>query len=448
MFAVTTGISATLTLIVAAYALATFMATLKDSRLGFLFLIPMIGLGFEETALLKGGMIALVMAGTLIHALSTGKRFTMPSGVLMILLTLFALMAWIFVRVALTGDDFTYWVEWVAKRLFIPGLLVPLAVFTLRDERAVMQAVRVILGFGVVTAVFGIVQYFVPDGFFWHAREVLGVPAPIAYQIIDRVRISGLSSYVVPLAYQLGSLVPIALAVFFMRSSVSRRTLACIVLIMIAAGLVLTLLKSAIGGAFLGAAIMFIIAYRRGYLKPWSPLPALMVLALVVGVVASHGSLREQVFAFGSPALERIPITLSAVNIVVDHPLGVGYEFPEYVRESYADVAHYLGASVVVHHFPHNIILNLAAILGLPALVLAVVFYFVLFRSLGSITDRNRRLGLLAIGLTGSFAAYIVNAMFHNNSPFFGDTFNWLLIGIAAAVIQNVVVSRKQPLVE
>jgi len=448
MPAVTTGISATLTIIVAAYALGAFIATLKSPRLGFALLIPIIGLGFEETALLKGGIIALVMIGTLIHALATGKRFMIPSSILGLLLTLFALMAWVFVRVALTGDEFTYWVEWVAKRLFIPGMLVPLAVFTLRDEQAVMRAGRVLLGFGVITALFGIVQYFVSDGFFWQAREVLGVPGPIAYQIVDRIRISGLSSYVVPLAYQLGSLTPIALAVFFMRSSASRRTLAFATLIIIAAGLVLTLLKSAIGGAFLGAAIVFVIAYRRGYLKPWSPVPALVVLALMVGVVASHSGIREQVFAFGSPTLERIPITLSAVNIVVDHPLGVGYEFPEYVRESYADVAHYLGASVVVHHFPHNIILNLAAILGLPALVLAIVFYFILFNSLGRVRDGGGRLNLLAIGLTGSFAAYIVNALFHNNSPFFGDTFNWLIIGIAAAAIRTAIVSRKQALLE
>jgi hypothetical protein len=51
-------------------------------------------------------------------------------------------------------------------------------------------------------------------------------------------------------------------------------------------------------------------------------------------------------------------------------------------------------------------------------------------------------LQLLAIGLLGSFVAYVINACFHNNNPFFGDTFNWMLIGLVLAVM-NLVAKRE-----
>lgn len=448
MMLLSTGLSDTLTLIVGIYALASFCCSLYNPKIGFYLLIPAIGLGFEETALIKGGLIALVFVGTLIHLLATKKPLTITSGPFVLIIILFGLMAWLFIRAMLVGDSFDYWAEWVMKRLFIPGLLVPLAVIALPDEKSVMGAVRTLLGFGVVTAVFGIMQYFTTDGFFWAAREALSIPGPIAYQIIERIRISGLSSYVVPLAYQLGSLVPIALAVFFMKGNMGRKTFAFLVFTIIAIGLVLTLLKSAVGGAVVGVFIVFVLAYRGGYLKAWAPLPALATLALVIGIIIGHPVFRSQLFALGSPTLERIPITLSALNVVVNHPLGVGPAFTDYVKEAYADVAHYLGASVVVHHFPHNILLNIGAILGLPALALAILFYIILFRDLAGVARGGGRLGLLAIGLFGSFVAYIINAMFHNNNPFFGDAFNWLIIGVAAAAIQIWVVSRKPRLLE
>ncbi len=443
-----TGLSDTLTVIVGLYALVSFCFSLYDPKIGFYLLIPAIGLGFEETALIKGGLIALVFIGTLIHLLSTKERFTLTSSPFALIIILFGLMAWLFLRAMLVGDSFDYWAEWVMKRLFIPGLLLPLALIALRDERSVMGAVRTLLGFGIVTAVFGIMQYFTPDGFFWTAREALSIPGPIAYQIIDRLRISGLSSYVVPLAYQLGSLVPIALAVFFMKGNMGRKTFAFLVITIITIGLVLTLLKSAVGGAVLGVFIVFVLAYRGGYLKAWAPLPALATLALVIGIIMGHPGFRNQLFALGAPTLERIPITISAINVVVNHPLGVGPAFSEYVKEAYADVSHYLGAHVVVHHFPHNIILNIGAILGLPALALVVLFYYILFRGLMGVARGGGRIGLLGIGFIGSFVAYIVNAMFHNNNPFFGDAFNWLIIGVAAAAIQIWVVSRKPRLLE
>lgn len=448
MLAVTTGISSILTIVVAVYAFVAFFATLKDPRLGFYLLIPIIGLGFEETALLKGGMIAFVALGSIIHGLASGKSFTLSRETLSFLLIVLVFISWVLVRGALVGEEFRYWVEWIGKRLFVPGMLVPLAVFILRDEQSIVRALRVMVFFAVVTAFFGIMQYFFPEGFFWKAREVLGVPGPIAYQIIDRIRISGLSSYVIPLSYQLGSLVPVALAFFFMKKTLTRRAISFGVMVIISLALVLTFVKSAIGGAFFGAVLVFVMAYRSGRLKPWAPIPALIFVCIVFAVMTTHPKIRSEVFSIGTPSLERIPIALSAVNVITSHPLGVGYNYPNYVRESYADVAGYFGASIVTRHFPHNIVLNIAAILGIPALVLGIFAYFVLFRGLFRLSEDMGNLGMIATGLVGSFVAYIVNAMFHNNNPFFGDTFNWIIIGVSFAAMQVWVVSRKQSLVE
>ena len=82
----------------------------------------------------------------------------------------------------------------------------------------------------------------------------------------------------------------------------------------------------------------------------------------------------------------------------------------------------------------HNQFLNVLAFYGVPGLFLVVTFYVLLFRMLARTRESNHFLKSLSVGLVGGFTSYIVNSMFHNGSPFTGDTFQWLLIGLSPAV--------------
>src|SRR6185369_12085895 len=117
--------------------------------------------------------------------------------------------------------------------------------------------------------------------------------------------------------------------------------------------------------------------------------------------------IRENVFRLGDTSYERIPITLAAVKVIQKNPLGVGYSYPEHVAEIYSEIEHYPGALLALVQFPHSIVFGIAVILGIPALLLVILFYFLLFRGLWRVhLSKDSSLQILAIGLGGSFVAY------------------------------------------
>jgi hypothetical protein len=56
-------------IIVAGYGIAVFVMTLMRPKWGLYALVPIIGLGFSDASAVKGGMVALVATGFLIHFL-------------------------------------------------------------------------------------------------------------------------------------------------------------------------------------------------------------------------------------------------------------------------------------------------------------------------------------------------------------------------------------------
>ncbi len=81
---------------------------------------------------------------------------------------------------------------------------------------------------------------------------------------------------------------------------------------------------------------------------------------------------------------------------------------------------------------PHNQFLNLSVTYGLLSMLLIIFFYKNIFTNLHKVKRNSANLFLvrLAIGLEGSFLAYIVNSFFHNGGPFFGELVSWHYLGI------------------
>src|SRR5882757_7192142 len=103
--------------------------------------------------------------------------FGVSQGIFIVLL-IFSFILWVLFRSVLGDEGMAFWLFWVVKRLAVPCLLAFFILATVEDERDIKRFAYALVGFCVFTAVFGLLQYFTPLEFFWHARTVLGVPPP------------------------------------------------------------------------------------------------------------------------------------------------------------------------------------------------------------------------------------------------------------------------------
>ena len=145
-----------------------------------------------------------------------------------------------------------------------------------------------------------------------------------------------------------------------------------------------------------------------------------------------------------SSARARIPMTLTALRYSLDHPLGTGTYSPtrEHIGEG-------LDEAMVEHllvNTPHNQFLNVLVYYGYPGLVMLVVFYLLILRSLvysGRFILRSGDTSLYFLGtaVVGALAAYGVNSLLHNSGPFVGDWAHFFIVGLVFS-IERIVASR------
>ena len=148
-----------------------------------------------------------------------------------------------------------------------------------------------------------------------------------------------------------------------------------------------------------------------------------------------------------SSARARIPMTLTALRYSLDHPLGTGTYSPtrEHIGEGLdeAMVEHLLVSS------PHNQFLNVLVYYGFPGLILLVLFYLLILRSLvysGRFILRSGDTALYFLGtaVVGALAAYGVNSLLHNKGPFVGDWAHFFIVGLVFS-IERIVASGRKP---
>ena len=145
-----------------------------------------------------------------------------------------------------------------------------------------------------------------------------------------------------------------------------------------------------------------------------------------------------------SSARARIPMTLTALRYSLDHPLGTGTYSP--TREHIGDG---LDPAMVEHllvNTPHNQFLNVLVYYGYPGLVMLVVFYLLILRSLVYsgrfiLCSGDASLYFLGTAVVGALAAYGVNSLLHNSGPFVGDWAHFFIVGLVFS-IERIVASR------
>lgn len=254
-------------------------------------------------------------------------------------------------------------------------------------------------------------------------------------------RVAGLAPTVVSFSYQLSAVLPVAVALACAPARWGWRVLWFGTAVVVGAALVLTGVRSAVGGAFAGAVLALLLVVLRS--ARWRAAVAGAALASVA-LYAAVGALLDTSRFLGLDdvsAAVRLPMFSAAISHAARNPWGTGTYEP---AEEYLDPE--LGQALrerVLRHDTHNQFLNVLVFFGFPGLMLVLAAYtVVLVRLRGSwrrvVVPWRAKLAPAAAGLAGGLLGYLINSLFHNAGLFVGDVFHWYAIGLVFALHRMV----------
>ncbi len=142
----------------------------------------------------------------------------------------------------------------------------------------------------------------------------------------------------------------------------------------------------------------------------------------------------------------RIPMASMALRHSLAHPLGTG-DYSPGLSHLPAGLPAPMVNWLSTHYSPHNQFLVILVYYGFPGLILLLLFYALVLRSL----LHSRRLlihspdtapSFLLAAITGALAGYGINSLLHNAGPFVGDWSHFFLVGLAFS-LRRIAASRQ-----
>ena len=127
----------------------------------------------------------------------------------------------------------------------------------------------------------------------------------------------------------------------------------------------------------------------------------------------------------------------AAIRYSLDFPLGTGTYFPS-ERHLDPGLDEYTKHRVLTGG-PHNQFLIILVYYGFPGLILLVAFYWEMVRPLWlpflrCLGPEAGQPAFLVPAVLGAMIAYTFNSLLHNNGPFVGDWYHFILIGLVFAL--------------
>ena len=122
----------------------------------------------------------------------------------------------------------------------------------------------------------------------------------------------------------------------------------------------------------------------------------------------------------------------AALRYAADYPLGTGIYTPDRSHIC-ADIPEVMAADLL-RLWPHNQFLHILVIYGIPGLILLILFYVLVIRSLlrsGRVSlNATGHLPFLGIAVIGSFTAYTFATLLTPSGPFIIDWSHFIIIGL------------------
>ena len=138
----------------------------------------------------------------------------------------------------------------------------------------------------------------------------------------------------------------------------------------------------------------------------------------------------------------------AALRYSADYPLGTGIYTPDRSHIC-ADIPEVMAADLL-RLWPHNQFLHILVIYGIPGLILLILFYVLVIRSLlrsGRVSLRagNGHLPFLGIAIIGSFTAYTIATLLTPSGPFIIDWSHFIIIGLIFSLGRITAALRSDP---
>lgn len=388
-----------------------------------------LGLGLTPSALLAG--LAAYLA-TLCFLARKGASFD-PRFRSLLVVSL-CLLVWAAFVYAISGLGLPRRLMQIAL-----GIGVAFSVYMIADSfHRVQLLVGAMISGAVVSSLVGVGQFFLGQPFISLSLAFGEVSEDVVRAMLGG-RIAGLASSQVSLGYHLVTLVPIGVALWCgsrVRGSKLTRVVLLGAIAAMTLALLLTQVRSAVGGAFLGSAFSFFL--MRGRAPRWrGPLMAALGVCAVLYVGVGWFYLPARFVEMADlSARSRLPMQLAGITYALHHPFGTGdYALSEkYISQDLDPML----AESVLSNTTHNQFLNVLVYYGFPGLGLLLAFYWLVLRETHELWKmvvhaELARFKWLPAGIGGALVGYLVNSMFHNAGPFVGDIFHWYLIGLVFA---------------
>ena len=321
-------------------------------------------------------------------------------------------------------------------RLILFLMLGICTMFFLKNEKRLSIFLYFLFGCLLISAFVGIMQFFGFE-FFWRLREIVGLDPKIAPDILARARITGLSFYSIPFGYQLTAILPLIFAFLIQKKSkILSKTYLIATFIICLLALFMTQSRSAIVGGVVGLLLVIFLTHKKKIRNTFFVIATLCLIVLIINQITSGYFLKRFEIGYITTYITDLPARftaqIAAFETALKYPLGIGRgEAEEYLIgwEKYQDI---------FPISPHNQFTNILLYYGWLGLLSLILFYYFIFKGLSSLYfKKDFPLRGVAIGLIGSFSAYIINSLFHNDGPFLFDVFNWFFIGVTLFLLNQ-----------
>ena len=322
------------------------------------------------------------------------------------------------------------------KVLIVPMLAIITGRFFIRssdDQERVLKFLIVIIS---VSAIIAILQFIGIDAM-WNIRKFIQEPTDrvVATQLARRTNVPGLAYYNVQLCYQLVSVLPFAMGMYFYSSKKEKdKVLYKYALIIIIVASVISTSLSAI----LGIAVSMIVFYFTIRKKIRVKKKRSGLMAFVFLLALGFSGMYDQVLNPDSSAYGRFPLALAAIYSLIQQPWGYGSHDPETYR-FISELFNLSGASAVGEVSAHNSFLNTGVSSGIAGLLLAFLIYIYIVKSMFSQLKKTRdsfEIYLYASAIA-FMAGYFIQSSTHNAGLFNGDVFAWLILSVVFADVKS-----------
>ena len=330
---------------------------------------------------------------------------------------------------------------------FIGRVIVPFfimcycAYFT--DNLKLFRIFLYCIGIGMaISACVGIFQFIGMD-WAWNLNLALNpVPVTDAYETSDtylRLRIVGLASFSIPLAYSLCAFTPFMLSVSYVKVVLSKfdKAFFTSVFVLSAIAMLLSLSRSAIMGIGLGVLVV-LLNRSESKKKIWIA----MFLGLITLLVFLIPEVNDRMRRGTESDRGTMARAVLGINMAIDNPLGTGggssRAFQDSFVKYFGEIYDMEGAQSTNIESSHNQFINIAIYYGYLGLILLCLLYFYVF-SLTHLLKKqaaNDFIYSCAVGVEASVLAYCANSMFHNAGPFLGEVYFWYLMAILLVITQ------------